>query len=797
MAVRSLVKHRLHSVINILGLAVGICLSLIIVVFALGELSINTGLKNIERQYVIESEWSSKGSGVDYTTLGPLSASLHANYPGLVSNHYRFSLATAIVSSAPDRVFKEELQISDTTMLSMFGFEVLHGSKESAFRNNGIVMTASMAKKLFNRENALGEVLTIRTNDGEELPFSVTAVMEDLPFNSITNFTANPNPNQLFVSMAHVKNFSGKKVDELWDFRYMVSVVELADGVSPADLQQPMEAIINTNAPKEISQTLKPKLAPLASYYLNREEGKALKMAYTLSLIALFIMLLATANFVGMMITKSSGRLREIGVRRLLGEERWQLMIQFLTESIILALIALVLALGFYQVSYIYVGSLLDKTLPPVWEFSLLIFAVAAGLAVLIGVLAGLYPSLRLSGTNLSVAVKGNQSATGEGRLVRKLLISFQIGVATFVLFASFVITKQYTYLKEYPLGYDKEGILVISSVPRSWNEEGVNKLNAVRFELEQLPDVGVSTASYEVPDGNAGNRFSFFASGQNSTQKFDMPLLKTDESFAETYGLEMVSGTYFHNKREFRPNEIIINETAARGFGWNSDSALGRQINWEGNEKPFTVVGVVKDFNFYSLSESMSPLAIIHLRNWNIYRYLSVKVNGEHLSHVAGLMEDKWSKLYPGAPFDYLYMEDKVEQFYEAENRVLGAFRFANFFTIIITLTGIAAFMSFSLLKRRKELGVRLVLGASKASLVLLYLRGFWLHFVFACLGAFSFSYYFLDGWLENFYYRIQIPFVQFAGVGIAIVLLVSLIITAHILRVSGTNLIRALKAD
>ncbi|MBW3546396.1 MAG: ABC transporter permease, partial [Bacteroidetes bacterium] len=199
MALRSLLKNRLYSAINMLGLAVGLCLTLFILVFALGELQVNRKIKNVDRQFVIESEWNSEGAGAGYTSLGPLSHALYANYPSLVSNYYRFSLATAIVSSAPERTFKEELQIGDTTMLSMFGFALLHGSKEDAFRKNGIVMTVAMAQKLFGQENAVGEVLTIRTNEGEALPFTVTAVLADLPVNSVTNFTSSPVPNQLFV----------------------------------------------------------------------------------------------------------------------------------------------------------------------------------------------------------------------------------------------------------------------------------------------------------------------------------------------------------------------------------------------------------------------------------------------------------------------------------------------------------------------------------------------------------------------------------------------------------------------
>jgi putative ABC transport system permease protein len=798
MACRNLLKNRLYSAINILGLAVGLCLCLLIGVFALQEGQVNADLKNVERQYVLESDWSSEGAGVYYTSLGPLAAALQANYPDLVSNYYRFSLATALVSSAPERVFKEELQIGDSSLISMFGFTVLHGRKNSAFPTHGVVITATMAKKLFGQENALGKVLTIRTNEGEALPLTVTAVLADLPFTSITHFAANPTPNQLFLPMELVEKFSGQRVDRLWDFKYMVSIVELAPGVQPADLQQPLHTLLKTHAPQEISQTLTPVLRPLRSYYLDWADGKARTMIGTLGLIALFVLLLATANFVSMMITKSSGRLREIGIRRLLGEGRRRLLIQFLTESSLIALLSLLLALAGYQLAYVPVGLLLGKALPPVWEYGLLALGLAVALALLIGVLAGLYPALRLSGIRLSAAVKGKISPTGEGRLLRQGLITIQLMIALFVLIASVGISRQFMYLQAYPLGYEKENILVISSVPRAWNEEGVHRLRTVRHELEQLPGVVATTASYEVPDGNAGNRFPFFAPNDPASGKLEMPLLKTDEAFASTYGLQMASGVFFTAAGSASTaNQLVINETAARKFGWQPATALGKQLSWEGNDTPFTVVGVVKDFNFYTLSESMSPLAIMPLHNWNMYRYLSVKIRGENPGHVAGLVEAKWAQLYPGHPFDYRFMEDTVAQFYATESRLLRAFRFANAFTFLITGIGMAAFMSFSLLMRRKELGVRLVLGASKASLVMLYLREFSLHFVIAFLAAFSLVYLFLDRWLESFYYRIQPPLLEFAGLGLLVLGLVVLLIALHVLRVSGASLMRALKAD
>lgn len=292
------------------------------------------------------------------------------------------------------------------------------------------------------------------------------------------------------------------------------------------------------------------------------------------------------------MIASSSYRLREIGLRKLFGGVRRQLISQFLTESIIVVLIAMILSLVLYVLLRPAFQDLLDKPLTPLHEFNGFIFFWILILSVFTGSLAGLYPAFRLSNFRIVNAVRGKLPAFGEGKFIRKSLLCFQITVASFVLISSVFIAKQLQFIQNYNLGFNQQGVLVITSVPREWDKKGVSKMEAIRTELSNSSDIISASISYEVPDGNAGSRYNFYA-GQD--KEVDMPLLKVDENFAQTFGLKLIAGSFFHDRQgSYDSNRVVLNEKAARGFGWTPTSALGNQITFKEQDAPLTVVGVV-----------------------------------------------------------------------------------------------------------------------------------------------------------------------------------------------------------
>jgi putative ABC transport system permease protein len=794
IGIRNLWRGRLHAIINILGLSVGMVVILLIGGYVLGEISVNKNLKDVERTFVIQSRWTPQNLGVFYTTLGPLAPTLQDQYPLLVEDSYRYTLASTIISSPNGKIFKEQIQIGDSSLITMFGFNLLYGNTKSFFANNGIVLTESVARKYFGRADVLGETLVIQTNAGKEINCQITGILENMPTNSVVNFAANPTSNEIFLSMSSLKYFMGE-ADKDWSFKYMVSIVKLAEGTEPADLDKPLRRIILSNAPPEFRNAVICELKPLEDYYLQWGNGRILKMVRTLSAIAIFILLVVMANFISIMISSSSYRLREIGLRKLFGGVRKQLILQFLTESILISLIAMVLALVLYTGLRPVFQNLLGKSLVAIQEFNVSVYLAILSLSLCTGVLAGLYPAFRLSGFRIVNAVKGKLPALGEGKFIRKSLLIFQIMVASFVAISSVTFYKQLKFIQHYDLGYNAQGVLVITSVPREWNEAGVSKLEAVRTDLLRDRDIVSASVSYEVPDGNAGNRYNFVS---DQKKEVDMPLLNVDEHFALTFGVNLLAGDFFHAREgNYESNRVVLNERAARNFGWTPTSAIGNQITFDGNDKPLTVVGVVENFHFYSLFESVSPISLIHIKDRSSYRYLSLRLVTTDKGNTIERLRKKWSEIFPEAPFDYTFMEDKIDQFYATENRIYQSSKVASLLTVIVTIFGMMAFLSINLVKRVKEFGIRRVHGATPLNLISLLLKDFLWEFIIGGVLACVFAYYFLTVWLSSFQYRIEISFYTFLAVHLGILIFISILITGYSLKTITKNPVNALRCD
>lgn len=791
---RNISTRKLHSFINIFGLSLGIAIVLLIGGYVIGELNVNRNIKDVDRTYVVHSKWTPENAGVFYTTLGPLASELKDQFPLLVEDVYRYTIASSTVSASNGKIFREQLQIGDSSLISIFGFTLLHGNVNSVFRNEGIVVTEAMAQKYFGRSDVLGETLTLHTNDGIKVNHQITGVLKNMASNSVVNFTGSHTPNEIFLSMHTLRHFM-PGADADWWFKYMVSIVKLAKGVVPSDLESPFKKIIASHAPDEYKSGLACELKPLRDYYLQWGDGKMLKMIRMLSAVAIFIVCLVAANFISIMVSSSSYRLREIGLRKLFGGVRHQLIGQFLTESIIISLMSMVLAMILYEISRPAFQELLGKPLVAIHEFEVYIFALILFFSVLTGCLAAIYPAIRLSSFKIVTAVKGKLPPLGEGRFIRKTLLCFQVTVAVFVLISSVIIAQQLAYIQNYDLGYNKESVLIITSVPREWNAQGISKMETVRTDFSNDNGVLNASVSYEVPDGNAGNR-SNFRSVENKA--VDMPLLNVDEHFASTFGIKVIAGNFFHNKQGIHAaSRVVLNEQAVRNFGWTPESAIGRQITYDGNEQPLTVVGVVNNFHFSSLFQSMSPLSMIHINDKLSYRYLSLQINPEDKIATVERLKSKWASIFPSAPFDYMFMEDKINQFYAVEDRIYKSSKVASIITVSLTMSGMIAFMSISLARRIKEIGIRKVHGAASFDLIILLIKDFFWEFVIGGILASVLAYYFLTNWLNSFTYNVGLSPYAFASILLVILIVLSGFVVLYSLNIIRMNPVRSLRYE
>ncbi|HTL08570.1 MAG TPA: ABC transporter permease, partial [Chitinophagaceae bacterium] len=624
IAWRNLLKQPLFSVINILGLSMGIAFALLIGAFVWSELQVNRQLRNHERQFFLESDWKDPNMGNTITSVGPLARRLKEEYPNLVANYYRWDGITSVVSKG-EKHFRENIQLGDSTLLSMFGFRLLHGDAGNALTQPfSVVVTEDIAIKYFGRTDVVGESISIQSFSGGLHAFSITGVLAPLTENAVTQL--NPaNHNQLYIP-TNTFSYFGRTDFESWANLYLPSYVELQPGVTASDLAGPIKHLLAVNAPAQVKENLTVRPQSLQHYYLNANKGLAKRMLYTLAAIGLFIVLMALINFVNIAISSSGRRTREIGVRKVLGGLRSQLMVQFLAESFILVSLATAIAVAVYPLVAGAFAGLVGKPMPALNAFPLYFLALPLVLIILLSLLAGGYPAFVLSSLGTVTALKGKLKTVGGHIMLRKSLVAFQFSVALLVMVAAIIISQQVSYFFGQGLGYNKEYV-VSSQVPRDWSRTGVQKMLQVRNEFARLPGVTDVSLSYEIPNGMNGGSPPVYPAGADSTTAIPMQAMVTDERYLATYQVSTSAGSFFEG-HDRDSAKLVMNEQAIQALGFkNPQEAVGRQVRIPGDPTLFTIKGVTRNFHFGSMQATIPAIVFFNINFANTYRYLSFRL--------------------------------------------------------------------------------------------------------------------------------------------------------------------------
>ena len=440
IAWRNLWKNKAFSIINIFGLSIGIAFSLLIGAYVWGELQVNRHLKDADNQYILQSKWKDPNMGFEIGSDAELPKALKESYPGLVTNYYRFDGITTDVSKG-DKHFRETVQIGDSTLLNMYGFKLLQGNANTALNDPfSVVITSQMAMKYFGRTDVIGQLLNFDGLSGDKHDFTVSGVLGDVPKNSVTAVSAR-NVSDFFVNADAAKYFKRNLTG--WDNTYIVDYLELKKGTDPKTVEKAMTTLLHKNAPEQISKNLTPYLVALKDYNMIAEGGIVKKMTYTLSCIALFILLMAIINFVNICIGRASGRMREMGIRKVMGGLRKQLIWQFLAESTLIVMMAMVVALVIYLTARPYFSDALGKDIMGLFSFPVYFIPVPFVFALIVGVLAGIYPALVLSSLKSVDSLKGKLASVKESVLFRKSLVVFQFATAAIVLIGAIIVSQQ------------------------------------------------------------------------------------------------------------------------------------------------------------------------------------------------------------------------------------------------------------------------------------------------------------------------------------------------------------------
>lgn len=755
IAVRHILRHKFFSALNILCLAIGITFSLVIGMYVLNQYGINGALKNVARQYIVKSNWKVKEMGLDITTFGPLPKTLKEEYPALVANYYRYNPVTNVVS-AGDKNFKEDIAIGDTTFVSMYGFTVLYGNKKQPFTdNNSAVITETMALKLFGEKNAVNKVISIlTTQNSEKQDYKISAVLKDIPYNSVTHLLGNTY--SVFVPTEGNRYYSGGDPSQYWNSAYEVGMIELQPGVSPADLAAPIKQILAKNTTEIIQKNLSVELAPIRDYYINDHNGAALKMIRILSLAALFILLMAVINFVNINIGTSSYRLKEIGLRKVFGGVKRQLILQFITEAMILTGIATVLSLLLYELLRPVFDQVLNTEFESVRWFSVTSFLYLLALFIITGFISGIYPAFVLSSSRVVNAVKGKVDAAKGGLVLRKGMLVVQFTLAIIVFISALTVSRQVSYIFSKDIGYDKEQLLVITAFPKQWDSAGIKKMTHIRNALAQMQAVKAASLSFEIPDRKPPNSLDMQPVNADGRTVL-IASCGTDENYAATFGLKVLSGSCFTQSGGFIPGQIVLNESAVKALGLTVASAINTQLKAPSVSAVFTVAGVVKDFNYSSLQEGIEPIAFFHVNDALSYRYLSLKLSTTNITETVARIKQRWNELVPNAPFEYTFMDEKFQSLYRSELQLKKAANIATALNLIIVFLGIFGVVTFTLIKRTKEIAVRKVLGAGVWNIIRLFAKDYAWLILIANIIAWPIAYLITTNWLAGYAYRVQ----------------------------------------
>jgi len=753
IAWRNIRKKKIQNLINLVGLTLGITFLLLVGAYVWDVQQVNSKIKNIDQQFLLQSKYKKEGFGINLTTIGALPKALYEEYPNLVANYYRIDGLTGIIANGAT-IHEEGMALGDPSLLTMFGFELLAGNPKTALNNPfSVVITDQAAVKYFGNVNVLGKTLQIKNFRGEKHDFEITAIIKTAVQNAVMDLTKDMH-SDIFLPIVNEEYF-GRSLDN-WNNPYIAGYLELKTGVTTQQLDAAIQTLVHKNTDKEFASQYSPDLKPLKSYYLDDNQGAVRKMIQTLIWIAVFILVMAIINFINFSIAQHITRLKEIGVRKIMGSSRLQLVRQLLTEYILIVAIAALISLPIYSVVRPLFAHVLMRELPSLINLPGYFFGLLGLLTVVIGMLAGLYPAIKLSNIKILPSVKNQFSALGDKQLVRKVLLFFQFAVALLLLVCTLIISKQVHLFINSNLGYNKDYLLTVQA-PRDWSEIGIRKMEAIRLELLQESTVKSVSLSYETPGLLGFNMQPAF--GHNTD--IQVQRITSDSYFLETYEIPLLAGTFLPKNAVTGPTNrpVVINKKAMEDFGFSdAQSAVGQQIALNDPKHKMTIVGVTDNFVANSLHRASPAIVWTDIQENFQYRYLSIRLKPGKLSSTIQGLEKKWKELMPDAPFKYQFMDDRIRGLYETELQLHRAAQIASAVSLLIVVLGLTGLISLSIHLRNKEVGIRKVLGASLAHLMLLFSKEYYGIFLLAVLVTVPSSYMLMQHWLQNYIIRIEI---------------------------------------
>jgi len=764
IAWRNVVRHKAYAFINISGLAVGIAACLMLFTVVKYELSFDTFQPNYKRIYHIASERKnsegvSYGEGIPFPAYDALklqfpqltTAAMFANYNCQVS-----VLNPNDPNTIPDKKFIEETGsfFTDPNFFSVFQYKWLYGTPQVLKDPNTVVLTKKMAEKYYGKwESSIGGLLKLDNT----ATVKVAGVIDNVPAN--TDF-----PLAVVASYETMKQFPsayGYSTDYGNTTSNFQAFMLLPENISPNAINRQLVAFSNEhyNTVRKVGDKVTNFLRPLSEVHFDKRIGNfgshitSRSTLWTLSLIGLFIIIMACINFINLSTAQSVGRSKEVGIRKVLGSNKAQLFWQMMGETAIVVMGAIVLAVGLAVLCMPYIKNIasIEEKLN-LFNISTFIFIALVG--IIVTALAGTYPALVLSGFKPALALKNKiTSATVGGISLRRGLVVAQFAISQVLIIGTIIAISQMNFVRNADLGYNRNGILVLNS-----NVDSSVNIRQPAFKQKLLSINGVQAVSFssDIPSSESNNSGNF-SYDHRPDEKFDLFRKFADEDFFKTYGLQIIAGRAFGKSDTSR--EAVVNETLVQKLGIKRpEDILGHEIQI-GRTKTgkvwCPVVGVVKDFKTNSLREAIKPTVIVE-RNKRYY-YTGIKLSTNNLRRTTSEIEKAWNEFFPEFVYKPAYLDDTIKDFYKEENQLSLLYKIFAGIAIFISCLGLYGLVSFMAVQRTKEVGIRKVLGASAAHIIYLFSKEFTILIIIAFALAVPVAYYMMNNWLQNFAYRIK----------------------------------------
>jgi putative ABC transport system permease protein len=812
IAWRNMLGNKADSAINIIGLSIGMAACLLILEFVSFELSYDRFNKNADHIYRVTNDRYQHGKLVQhgtitYSAVGP---AMKKDFPEILANTRVEPLGTIILSDDEKKYEVKNSLAADNDFLSVFTYPLLAGDANTALREpNSIILSETLARKIFavrdnNFSSVLGKTLQISR---DSLPYKITAVCRDVTENSHLQFELLASYITLYTQKNPWKEAEYDFTDsDFWHY------ILLKPGTDYKTLQAKFDAFSKRyfQGDKVSGSDEKFLLQPLLNSHLysdyEYEIGKtgSSTAVWGMLIIAMLIIVIAWVNYINLTTARSMNRAKEVGIRKVSGATRPQLIRQFLTESLLLNVISLLIALGIITLVQTAFNNLVERDLSLGYLFSQsdhglnIKFIVVAGLAAGI-LISGFYPAFVLSSFKPILVLKGKYSQSGKGVFLRKLLVTAQLAATVALIIGSFVVYRQVRFVNNQDLGINLSQVLIVKPpILTGFDSSFISHENSFKAELNQIPGVTGVASSSRVAGDELGRAFNVHRTDKNTETKITMRNMGIDYNFLHLYGIPLLAGRNFsaadYNVSFDKLHNILISASAAASLGFSSnEEAIGKDIMvWN---KKWNVIGIIKDFHQKSLHYAMEPVILMPFNGSD--HPISVKLSTRDLTSAIGTIKAKYSSFFPGNLFDYYFIDNQFNAQYKNDQLFGKVFALFASFAIFIACLGLLGLALFTTAQRTKEIGVRKVLGASTANIVLLLSKDFVRLIIISFLIASPVAWYVMHNWLESFAYRIPISWWIFPGAGLLAFVIAIGTVSIQTMRAAAANPVNSLRSE